>query len=527
MRFHRADVLYRYVLGQASLRPRARARPFARSPVLTSVLPRLRSTTSLVLLCLALTALALGAPAPAAAETPSAGALYTNGQSGRFLLDGEWYRRGDTADRGRARGWQRSRSLRGWRTTTVPDAANAGDESARSYTGGVWWYRKDFQAPGGAATDWVAALRVGQLPGDRVAERAPRGQPQRRIPPVRGARPWAASHRREPARRAGGQPPRRVGGPADRAPQGRPVHRRLVELRRHPARGLSAPRRHARPRQRHVFPRQSCPTCPPGSTCARWPRTSRTSRSTRGSRARSAATRSSSAARRSRVAASTCSAAARRSRTPRLWSPSDPHLYTVKLAAEHGGGVVQQYTQRTGVRTLEVDDRGRMLLNGKHLALRGASMHEEDPTRGAALGPAEISRQLRPAARHGRDDDALPLPAPPARARAGRPVRDRGLGRGPGLPDGRCAVPALVGAPRSARHGARDGQPRSQPPVGRRVEPREREHVQAGRRLHALPARGGADRAAARPDAGSSASRSPATPRSASRRSTRASTRSG
>ena len=94
-------------------------------------------------------------PAPAAAETPSAGALYTNGQSGRFLLDGEWYRRADSADRGRARGWQRSRSVRGWRTTTVPNAANAGDESSRSYRGGVWWYRKDFEAPGGVATDWV------------------------------------------------------------------------------------------------------------------------------------------------------------------------------------------------------------------------------------------------------------------------------------------------------------------------------------------------------------------------------------
>ena len=133
---------------------------------------------------------------------------------------------------------------------------------ARSYTGGVWWYRKDFQAPGGRGDRLGAALRVGQLPGDRVAERAPRGQPQRRIPPLRGARPRPASHRREPARGAGGQPPRRDGGPPDRPPQGRPVHRRLVELRRHPARGLSAPGRHARPRQRARLPAPVVPDLP-------------------------------------------------------------------------------------------------------------------------------------------------------------------------------------------------------------------------------------------------------------------------
>jgi len=76
---------------------------------------------------------------------------------------------------------------------------------------------------------------------------------------------------------------------------------------------------------------------------------------------------------------------------PRLWSPADPNLYTVKLALRRGARVVQRYTQRTGIRTLAVDDGGRMLLNGRRIDLRGASMHEEDPNRGAALGPAEIT----------------------------------------------------------------------------------------------------------------------------------------
>ena len=33
----------------------------------------------------------------------------------------------------------------------VPDAANAGDYSPRSYLGGVWWYRKDFELPRASA----------------------------------------------------------------------------------------------------------------------------------------------------------------------------------------------------------------------------------------------------------------------------------------------------------------------------------------------------------------------------------------
>ena len=213
---------------------------------------------------------------------------------------------------------------------------------------------------------------------------------------------------------------------------------------------------------------------------------------------------------------------------PRLWSPADPHLYTVELAAEHGDGVVQQYTQRTGIRSIEVDDRGRMLLNGKHLALRGASMHEEDPTRGAALRPGGDPRELRPAARPGRHHDALALPAAPARARAGGPLRHRGLVRGPGLPDARRAVPAAPPCAARALDMVRDmvNRDRSHPSVivwSLGNENTSKPGVGFTRYLREAATA----HAAARPDA----ARRPGVPRlsrrSASRRSTRASTRSG
>jgi beta-glucuronidase len=358
------------------------------------VLSHLRSTTSCALLCAALAAVVLGAPPPAAAETPSAGALYDNGPSGRFLLDGEWYRRADPAGRGQARGWQRSRSVRGWRTTTVPNAANAGDESARSYMGGVWWYRKDFQAPAGEATDWVLRFesvnyratvwlngrRVGSHSGGYLPFEVP-GRGLRRTG-VNRLVVRVDSRRNEAAvppigRRSDG---RFVGGWWNYAGILREVYLRRVDT-------LDLV-------NVNVFPRQSCATCAArvyvravAANLQDIPVDAGLTGTVGGHRIEF---------RRARVSGRGFHLF-RGSATienPRLWTPSDPNLYEVKLSVEHGDGVVQRYTQRTGIRTLDVDDSGRMLLNGRHLTLRGASMHEEDAIRGAALGPAEIAANV-------------------------------------------------------------------------------------------------------------------------------------
>ena len=41
-----------------------------------------------------------------------------------------------------------------------------------------------------------------------------------------------------------------------------------------------------------------------------------------------------------------------------------------------------------------MDENGRLLLNGKNVFLRGASMHEDDPTTGAALSPTQIRNDV-------------------------------------------------------------------------------------------------------------------------------------
>jgi beta-glucuronidase len=341
-------------------------------------------------LCACIGALAAWSSAPASAETPPAGSLYQNGPSGRYMLDGEWYQRADPSRRGQARGWQRSTSVRGWRTTTVPNAANAGDESTRSYLGGVWWYRKDFEAPGGAATDWVLRFesvnyratvwlngrRIGshtggylpfEVPGrglrrtgtNRLVVRVDSRRDRSAVPPI--------------ARRSDG---RFTGGWWNYAGILREVYLRRVDT--------------VDLVNVHVFSRRTCDTCDArlyvravASNLQGIPVDATLTGTVGGRKLAFRPARLSGRGfhlfRSSAVIAK-----------PRLWSPADPNLYTVKLAVRHGGGVVQRYTQRTGIRTLAVDEGGRMLLNGRRLDLRGASMHEEDPNRGAALGPADI-----------------------------------------------------------------------------------------------------------------------------------------
>jgi beta-glucuronidase len=59
-----------------------------------------------------------------------------------------------------------------------------------------------------------------------------------------------------------------------------------------------------------------------------------------------------------------------------LWSPEHPRLYTVTVSAP-----TDRVSDRIGFRTIEV--RGTdILLNGKPVFLRGASLHEENPLRG-------------------------------------------------------------------------------------------------------------------------------------------------
>src|ERR1700760_2134245 len=85
------------------------------------------------------------------ATPPTKGALYRDGQDGRYLLGGEWLYRADTGDVGVAQGWWRgAASTDGWSPVSIPNAYNAGDFSQASMNGYLGWYRRDFSLPPGA-----------------------------------------------------------------------------------------------------------------------------------------------------------------------------------------------------------------------------------------------------------------------------------------------------------------------------------------------------------------------------------------
>jgi beta-glucuronidase len=357
-----------------------------KGPIPTARMP-LRKTT----LAAAATALFL-APLPSArADTPKEGSLYQDGPSGRYLLGGEWWRRADPRDRGRKLGWPRRESLEGWKQTTVPNASNAGDYSARSYLGGVSWYRKDFELPRAdaaatwvlrfesvnyRATIWLNGRRIGShagayLPFEVIARRANPTGPNQLVVRV-DSRHGELDVPNVAARKGG----RYVGGWWNYAGILREVYLRKVDR-------LDLVNVSARPEL-------------PCRTCAATVRV----RAIVGNYGEAPAN----AVIQGRIGSQTLSFASGtipgrgfrlfsstvRIDKPRLWSPAAPNLYRIVLRLELGGRVAQRYTLHTGVRSLEVDGGARLLLNGGPVSLRGASVHEDDAQRGGALGPAEL-----------------------------------------------------------------------------------------------------------------------------------------
>ncbi len=70
---------------------------------------------------------------------------------------------------------------------------------------------------------------------------------------------------------------------------------------------------------------------------------------------------------------------------PRLWSPDDPYLYTLRTATPGGEDVV---TTKVGLRTLTYDARQGIRLNGQPIKLRGANLHLDHAGVGVAVPKA-------------------------------------------------------------------------------------------------------------------------------------------
>jgi beta-galactosidase len=81
---------------------------------------------------------------------------------------------------------------------------------------------------------------------------------------------------------------------------------------------------------------------------------------------------------------------------PRLWQGmKDPYLYKVLLTVRSIQGLaLDQVAQPFGLRSLKFDSDKGFFLNGEHLFLKGASMHQDRPGKGWAISQADQAQDF-------------------------------------------------------------------------------------------------------------------------------------
>lgn len=76
-----------------------------------------------------------------------------------------------------------------------------------------------------------------------------------------------------------------------------------------------------------------------------------------------------------------------------LWNVHAPYLYTFVVRIVDGGKIVDEYSDRIGIRTFQVED-GHFLLNGKPIYLKGFGKHEDADLRGRGLDLVTVKRDF-------------------------------------------------------------------------------------------------------------------------------------
>jgi beta-glucuronidase len=331
-----------------------------------------------------------------ATQPPTPGALYRDGQSGRYLLGGTWLYRADRGDVGVADGWWRDvAATAGWSPVTIPNAYNAGDFSAPSSDGYVGWYRRDFTLPSGAfaryvpasARHWIVRFDAvnyrasvwlnGHLIGSHVGQALPFELDLNRVRSGVNRLIVRIDNRLSPT----DLPPGPGEGWWDYGGILGEVYLRAVQIA-----DLS---------QVQVRPLLPCPTC--AATIQEQVVVRNLTGSPQAVRLHGdygSAPLDFGSATVAPHAIWTAQAAVRIAH-PRLWSIDDPELYraTLSLTDERGqrlGG----YVTDSGIRSITVTAGGRLALNGRLVSLRGVEVQEQNITTGGALDPAQIAQLI-------------------------------------------------------------------------------------------------------------------------------------
>ncbi|HEX4720497.1 MAG TPA: glycoside hydrolase family 2 TIM barrel-domain containing protein, partial [Thermoleophilaceae bacterium] len=322
--------------------------------------------------------LALVVGSPAVAAPP----WYSDGPSRRILFDDSWLYRADPGDTGLTDGWAAQPDIEGWTPVSVPNAWNAGDDSDPSMVGGVSWYRRDFVVPDvPVAAQWIVRFESVNyratvfLNGVQIGTHEGASIPFELLLP--NLQPGVVNHlvvRVDSRRGPNDLPPGPRGGWWNYGGILREVYLR-------PVTGLDI---------------ASLTTTTIGTNQL----LVRATLANLDGGLRRAAVKLNVAGQRFQLGSVAVSPHARRSvskrvRIPhaRLWAPRAPALYKVTATATTRGQPPASYSVHTGLRTIGIR-RGQMTINGLAAHLRGAALHEQTLTEGAALTPADHARQI-------------------------------------------------------------------------------------------------------------------------------------
>jgi len=80
---------------------------------------------------------------------------------------------------------------------------------------------------------------------------------------------------------------------------------------------------------------------------------------------------------------------------PKPWSAERPHLYELTVELRNGAEVVDVATRKVGLRTIDVDSRRGLRVNGETVLLRGACVHHDNGLLGAATFADAERRRVR------------------------------------------------------------------------------------------------------------------------------------
>jgi beta-galactosidase/beta-glucuronidase len=81
-------------------------------------------------------------------------------------------------------------------------------------------------------------------------------------------------------------------------------------------------------------------------------------------------------------------------RAPRLWHPDHPVLYSLRTAVFDGTRVTDEYVTQFGIRTIRWTADQGFFLNGEHIYLRGANVHQDRAGWGDAATDADLARDV-------------------------------------------------------------------------------------------------------------------------------------